>query len=86
MTSIKLLSDIIKPTIDNFVMPKCQLSGCNCDIRLSYPNSSRVDSHRNIDDILVVGTKEECRNGTKDIIQSVADGFIELGWATPFNT
>lgn len=81
MTSIKISNDVTEPTIDNFVMPKCRISGCNCNIRLSYPNSNRVESHKNIGDILTIGTAEECKNGTKDIVQLVADGFIDLGWA-----
>ena len=81
MTSIKILDDVSNPTIDGFVIQNCLIPGCDCDLCLSYPNSSRPMEHKHIGDILTIGTKEQCKDGTKDIIQIVADGFIDLGWA-----
>ena len=81
MTSIKLLNNLTKSTIDGFVMPKCQLVGCNCDIRFSYPTGARADIHSRVDDTLTIGTIAQCNAGIKDIVQSVADGLVSLKWA-----
>lgn len=81
MTNIKLLSSITNPTKDGFIMPACTLQGCSCHIRLDYPSSTRVSLHKNIGDTLSIGTIAQCKAGTKDIVQLVADGFISLGWA-----
>ena len=81
MTDITILAAITKPTIDKFVMPVCRLSGCNCVIKMGYPSSARAALHSNVGDTLTVGTVAQCNAGTKDIIRSVADALITLGWA-----
>lgn len=81
MTAIKLLDAIRYPTKDGFRMPLCQCEGCNCDIRITYNTGSGSTVHKFVDDILTIGTKTECNAGTKDIVQSFAEGMIKLGWA-----
>jgi len=79
--SIRLLNNIANTTTDGFKIPKCPLVSCGCDIRISYPSSFRNTLHKIGGDILTIGSKQECLNGNKDIVQSLADSFIELGWA-----
>ena len=81
MTDVTILAAITKPTSDNFVMPDCVLTGCNCAIRISYPCSARAVLHVNIGDTLSVGTRDECNAGTKDIVRKKAEGLSALGWA-----